>query len=435
MGNQKTLQRYVFIALAFISFFSFAWADSGVTIQAQNIPVRPLIEKMAAVLHDNIIVTDDVSGSISLNLKNLTWQSALAVVLKTQNLVSVRQGDITIIMPEKRYTEEKQTQLQFQKTLSELVPLKYEIMTIHYANADSIAALLSRKSNGFLSDRGKVSFDARTNALLIEDIPEKLVNINALIAKLDVPVRQVLIKARIVNVDRKFEYEIGVRFGISRPQQLTGSLAGKGSSLGQVFLPDKLNFDMPATSLFNSPGKIGLSVAKIAPGVLVDLELSAMERQHLLNIVASPRLIASHAEQALIESGTEIPYEQRSDGGATSASFKKAVLSLSVKPLITDNNKVMLTLDVTQDKPGELTSKGLTIKTEHMKTQLLMDDGQTMVVGGIYETTQQDGVDRVPFFSALPIVGNLFIHKIKVNNTHELLIFITPEILKQQEVS
>ena len=400
------------------------------TIQAQNIPIRPLIEKMAAVLHENILITEDVSGTISLNLQSVTWQKALALVLKTQDLVSVKQDGITIIMPAARYAQEQQTQLQFQQTLAELVPLQDELITIHYANAEAIAALLSRKSNGFLSDRGKVSFDARTNALLIEDIPDKIINIKKLIGRLDVPVKQVLIKARIVNLDRKFEYEVGVRFGISKPQPL----AGGGASLGQVFLPDKFNFDMPATSLFNDPGKIGLSVAKIGSGVLVDMELSAMERENLLKIVASPRLIASHAEQALIESGTEIPYEQRSDGGATSATFKKAVLSLLVKPLITDNNKVILTLEVNQDKPGEVTSKGLTIKTEHMKTQLLMDDGETVVVGGIYETIQQDGVDKVPFFSALPIVGNLFIHKIKVNNTHELLIFITPQILKQPGV-
>jgi len=420
--------------LIFVGLFSIAQADSGLTVQAQNIPIRPLIEKIATVLHDNIIITEDVTGNVSLNLQNVTWQHALNIVLKTQDLVSVTKSGITIIMPAKRYADQQQTELQFQQKLSELVPLKYELLTIHYANADVVATLLSRKSNGFLSDRGKVSFDGRTNSLLIEDIPNNISNINELIAKLDVPVRQVLIKARIVNLDRQFEYEVGVRFGLSKPEPVTGSLVNNGRSLGQVFLPDKLNFDMPATSLFNSPGKVGLSVAKISSDVLVDLELSAMERQHLLKIVASPRLIASHGEQALIESGTEIPYEQRSDGGATSAAFKKAVLSLNVKPLITENNKVILTLDVTQDKPGELTSKGLTIKTEHMKTQLLMDDGQTMVIGGIYETTQQNSVDKVPFFSALPIVGNLFIHKITVNNTHELLIFITPEILKQTGV-
>lgn len=431
MGNQKT--RFLVLFIGCVACFTLL-AQPGLTLHAQNIPVRPLIEKISNVLHDNIVMTSDVAGKISLNLERVPWPQALSIVLKTEGLVADKQNSITIIMPEKRYAEQKQASLVFQKKVSELVPLHSESLAIHYASAKALADLFSRKDNGFLSARGKVSYDDRTNTLLLEGIPSKLKAIKRLATQLDVPIKQVLIKARIVNLDRKFEHEVGVRFGLSRPAHLSGTLKGAnalaaGQNIQQIKLADRLNVDMPATTLFNHPGSMGLAVAKIGAGVMVDLELSAMEKQHLLKVVASPRLIASHAGQAVIESGTEIPYEQQAEGGATSATFKKAVLSLSVKPQITQNNQILLTLSLNQDKPGELTSKGLTIKTEHMKTQLLISNKQTVVVGGIYETTQQNTVDRVPFFSALPIVGHLFMHKIKVNNRHELLIFITPEIL------
>lgn len=387
------------------------------SVQAEHLPVRPFIEKLAKLMHKNIIITNTVSGDISLHLHDVTWQQAMQSVLQTLHLVSEQQGDISIIMPKNDYEQQRQADLQFSKNIEALAPLQTKLLVVHYANAEALAELLNRKSDSFLSKRGRVSFDKRTNIVVIKDVPSKLKPIVRLLKQLDVPIQQILVKARIVNIDRKNEEELGVRFGLSRPQHLSGNISGH------------LNFDMPATSLFNHPGQLGLSIAKIAPGVMVDLELSALEKQHLLNVVASPHLIASHAQEAIIESGTEIPYQEQTEGGATSATFKKAVMRLSVKPQITEHDNVLLTLSLNQDKPGELTNNGIAINTEHMQTQLMVKNKQTIVVGGIYETTKQNTVDRVPFFSALPLVGHFFMHKVRVNNTHELLIFITPEII------
>lgn len=410
------------------------------TVHADNLSVRVLIQNIAKVLHQNIIMTDEVKGNVSLNLQGVTWREALTVLLKTQGLIEERLGNTIVVMPEKRYLERQQLSLNAKKQLAELGPLASVLIPIKYANAKTLATLLSNKENGFLSKRGRVNFDARTNTLLLEDVPAKIQSVQSLVKRLDVPIKQVLIKARIVNADRKYEQEIGVRLGLSRPRHLSGTLEGatelaKGIPAAKVPIAQRLNFDMPATVLFDHPGSVGLSVAKLGGGVLLDLELSAMERQHMLDIIASPRLIASHSEKALIESGMEIPYEQRSDGGATSAAFKKAVMSLQVIPQITPDHKILLTVEINHDKPGEQTNKGLAVKTQHLETQVLVNDKQTVMIGGVYETTKENAVDKVPFFGDLPLLGYLFRHKLVVNDKRELIIFITPQILSDKGVA
>lgn len=387
------------------------------SLSAEHVPIRPILEKMAKALKQNVILTDGVQGYLSVHLHNMLWSNALQAILQTANLTAEKQQGVLIIMPKVDYEKYKQQQLNFQKDVSSLSPLQTLLLNVHYASAKSLATLIGNKSKGLLSKRGRVSFDERTNTLLLDDIPSKLPVIKHLVKQMDKPIAQVLVQARIVNLDREFEQEVGVRFALRGPEHLSSAVSGR------------MNIDMPATSLFANPGQFGLAIAKVAPGVMVDMELSALEKQHLISVMASPRLIASHAQEAIIESGTEIPYQEQIEGGGTSSTFKKAVMRLAVKPQITTDHKVLLTLSINQDKPGQLTRDGLAINTEHLQTQILVNNKQTIIVGGIYETIQRNTVERVPFFSALPLLGHLFTHRIKASRKHELLIFITPEIL------
>ncbi len=293
-------------------------------------------------------------------------------------------------------------------------PLETALVALSYAKAKDVGTLLQAKQTGLLSNRGHMAFDVRTNSVWVQDSAPHLETIKHLIEQLDVPVEQVLLKAKIITIDQAHEEEFGVRFGLTRSDKLGG----------------RFNVDMPSVTLFNEPASVGLAVARLGDGVLLDMELSAMERDNVLEIIASPRLIASHETMALIESGSEIPYQEQTAGGGASAAFKKAVMSLQVTPRITKNHQVMLSLEVKQDKPGVSIESGKVIETQHMKSQVLVGNNETIVIGGIEETKKHNVIEKVPFLGDIPLFGRLFTHKTNAVEKKELMIFITPIILE-----
>ncbi len=419
----------------------------------QNIEVRSLLQLIAKSSGFNFIISDLVKGNVTLNLKNVTWQQALSVILKTQGLTSRQVGNVIYISTIEDITTNEAKILQSADSMSNIQPLKSAFVTLKYATAKDIADVLKGATGNLLSTRGQVSIDSRTNSIIIRDTAENLRAILPEIKKLDIPAKQVLIEARIVNIDILYEEQLGVRFGTSNTRSLSGSLAGanqlaQGTSVANVGTlgvlgatpAQRLNFNVPAAALFNgqSPGSIGLALAHLGK-VYLDLELSALEGESHAKIIASPRVVTSNQQKAIIQTGEEIPYQESTSSGATSVSFKKAVLSLEIIPQITPNNKIVLKLKATQDSRGTNTAIGATssgtpitipaINTQEVQSNVLLNDNETIVVGGVYKEIKRNTWDRIPFFGTLPVIGNFFSHKGVNNEKHELLIFITPKII------
>jgi type IV pilus assembly protein PilQ len=335
--------------------------------------------------------------------------------------------------------EEQQLEMQIKGNVMLIAPredigLTSRTFTLHYAKSPDVLTLIKNQNKTLLSERGNVTADPRTNALWIQDTPGKLNDIQSFIEKIDVPVRQVLIETRLVTIDEKYEQEIGVRFGLTRPgNHLSGSLEGANEMLthppAEVNPLSRLNVDLPSANAH--AGSIGLALASLGGGNLLDLELSALESEGAGQIMASPRLITANQQPATILSGQEIPYQQAANYGATSVSFEKAVLSLTVTPQITPENRLLLMLQINQDRPGESLVQGVPeIDTRELKTQVLVNNGQTLVLGGIYEQNQGNQVEKIPFFGNLPLIGSIFRHKLTKSHRRELLIFVTPKILE-----
>lgn len=307
--------------------------------------------------------------------------------------------------------------------------LKSSLIQINYAKANVIAALIKDKNNSLLSKQGRLSVDVRTNMLWIHDKTSRIRQIRGIVKQLDIPVKQVQIEARIVNVTKEAILDLGIRFGISTPAHLSGTLNGANQLMqGAVSIADRLNVDFGAP--VQSPASIGLALAKLGNGILLDLELSALESEDKAEIIANPRLVATNQHAAVIESGEEIPYQEATLSGATAVAFKKAVLSLKVTPQITPDNCLLLDLEINQDTPsGRLVNGVPAINTKSIHTSVLVNNGQTLVLGGIYKQDKNSTIKRVPFLGNLPVIGVLFrnLHR-KVKN-EELLIFITPRII------
>jgi len=412
----------------------------------QDIEIRSLLQLIAKNSGLNFIISDAVKGSITLNLKDVTWQQALTIILKTQGLASRRLGDIIYISTIENITNNEVKQLQSADTIANLAPLKSILIHLKYTNATNVASLLKGSQSSLLTNRGQVAIDTRTNSLIIRDTKEVLRDILPEIRKLDVPARQVLIEARIVNIDTLYEEELGVRFGLSDTRHLSGTLAGANQLVQGISAPDvtpfteRLNFNIPASQLTTgaNPGSIGLALARMGH-VMLDLELSALEGEKHAQIIARPRVVTSNQQKALIQTGEEIPYQEATSSGATSVVFKKAVLSLEIVPQITPNNKIILNLKATEDTRGQNTAVGTgstgtpvtipAINTQEVQSNILLDDNETIVIGGVYKVITQNTLDRIPFFGTIPIIGNLFTHRGVHDEKHELLIFITPKII------
>lgn len=409
-----------------------------ISLDFQDVKVRTVLQLLAQFKGLNIIVSDAVQGSMTLHLANVPWAQALNVILQSQGLGQQEMGNVLLIAPAPVLAAHEKQQLQAQQQLEELAPLQAELIPMNYAKAADIVTLLQQNKAGqsLLSSRGSVNADTRTNTVWVQDTPDKVVAIQQLLKQLDVPVKQVLIAARIVNIDSNFEQELGVRFGLTTIPHLSGTLEGanataNGANSGDIPLAQRLNVDLPAVSA--GAGTIGLALAKLGHGILLDLELSALESEGGGQVISSPRLITADQQAALIESGEEIPFQQQASSGATNVAFKKAVLSLSVTPQITPNNKIVLTLKVNQDRANfnRLVLGVPPIDTRQIETQVLVDNDQTVVLGGIYETENSKKVDRIPLLGSLPVVGALFRHTSQSNKKSELLIFITPHIIEQ----
>ncbi|MGI9303425.1 MAG: type IV pilus secretin PilQ [Gammaproteobacteria bacterium] len=419
------------------------------SLNFQDIEVRSVLQLIADFTGLNVVVSDTVGGSLTLRLKNVPWDQALDIILKTKGLAMRQVGNVILVAPSEEIAAREKLELEAQQQVEELAPLRSEFVQINYAKAADIASLLKAPENSLLSERGNVSIDTRTNTLLVQDTVNKLNEVRDLVGRLDVPVRQVLIESRIVIANDDFQKELGARFGLASIDndalaglggaddfhQLNGSLEDnvRLREDGETELTERLNVNLP---IAGAAGSIGLSLAKLPFGTLIELELSAAQAENRAQTISSPRVITSNQTTARIEQGTEIPFQEASSSGATSVSFKKAVLSLEVTPQITPDDRVFLDINVSNDTVGEnvqQTGGGVapSIDTREVETRVLVDNGQTVVLGGIHEQRSSEDETKVPFFGDIPLIGRLFKTTRSEDDKSELLIFITPKIINE----
>ncbi len=426
------------------------YTGERLTLNFQDIDVRSVLQLLADTSGQNIVVSDSVSGNLTLRLQNVPWDQALDIVLRTKGLDKRRQDNVIIIGPTEELATREKAELAAHKEVQELSPTHTEFMQVNYAKVSDLAKLIktTNAKDSMLSPRGSLSVDERTNTLLVQDTSDKLADIRRLVQTLDVPVKQVLIEARIVIVSDTFERDLGARFGVSTAQQngpggllaVTGNGSGAnqilgtgvgGASLTGTTLDNRYQVNTPAA---NTNGSIGISL--LGGSYLVDLELSAAQNEGKSEVISSPRVITANQKQATIMQGVEIPYQESASSGATTTQFKDAVLKLKVTPLITPDNRVILDLDVSDDSVGQQVTSATggsvpSIDTRQIITQVLVNDGQTVVLGGILDTTKSKSANKVPFFGDIPFIGALFRSTTDINNKTELLIFITPKILRE----
>lgn len=463
-----------------------------VTFNFQDIPVRSVLQLIADVSNLNIVVADSVQGNVTLRLTNVPWDQALDIILDTKNLDQRRNGNVIWIAPTAEIAAREQELLRALQEKRELEPLQTAIISVSYASANDLRDLIESSTEntsseggaaGLLSERGSVSVDERTNTLLITDTAERIVEIRGLVLELDRPVRQVLIESRIVIARNNFAHDLGVRFGVTAIGQgdrgnvfsTSGSITandrinslalanrlggirpgipgntGNGTSGGSlpgvapgeelgdgILVPplnERLNVNLPVAS---PAGSFGFSI--LAADYLLDLELSALETEGIGEVVSTPRVITANQAEAFIQQGVEIPFEQSTSSGATAIQFKEAVLELRVTPLITPDNRVQMTVGVKQDTVGEIvpTAGGgqvPSIDTRELSTKVLVENGQTIVLGGIFQDERNYNVSKVPVLGDVPVLGNLFRRRSNEDEKRELLIFITPTILDDRVI-
>ena len=404
------------------------------TLNFQDISVRAALQIIAGYNDFNLVTSDSVTGNITLRLDGVPWDQALDVVLRIKGLDKRMDGSILMVAPAEELAAREAKDLKAKQQVEDLEPLYSEYMRLNYAKAEDFADLLKTDINSIITPRGSVSVDQRTNTLLVKDTVKSIENIRRMIETLDIPVQQVVIESRMVTVRDNVTEDLGVRWGFSDQQGsdgISGSLEGAETISNGVIpdLTDRLNVNLPIT---NPAASIGLHIAKLANGTLIDLELSALEEENKGEIIASPRIIAANQQKARIEQGTEIPYTESASSGATTVSFKKAVLSLEVTPHITPDNKVILDLIITQDTRGDTvqtgTGEAVSIDTQEIQTQVLVENGQTIVLGGIFQQQIINTTNKVPVLGDIPYVGRLFKSTSEFNEKRELLIFVTPKI-------
>jgi type IV pilus assembly protein PilQ len=430
----------------------------------QDIEIRTLLQLIAKHSGLNFIISDAVKGNVTLNLKDVTWRQALDIVMSAHGLTARRVGNVMYVSTIDDITNYESKKLQSDQQLSNLAPLVSTIVQLKYANAKDLADFLKGPGGSLLTPRGQVAIDPRTNSIIIRDTQINLAELIRTIRHLDVPAKQVLIEARIVTIDTSYEEQLGIKFGLSGAHNHTtgtfdaANAVQQGTALSNISPPEsRLNFNNPASQLASGavPGSIGLALARIG-AFFLDLELSAIEEEGHGQVIASPHVITSNQEKARIETGEDIPYQEATSSGATSISFKKAVLSLEITPQITPNNKIILRLKATEDSRGPqlIVSAGTSggaatsasgtatttaatppvlgppvINSQEVESNVLLNNNETIVIGGVYKQTKTSTVDRIPFFGSLPIIGYLFRHTSTSNQRKELLIFITPKII------
>lgn len=419
-----------------------------ISLNFQDISVRSALQLLADFSGVNMIANDAVRGHITLRLKDVTWEQALNVILITQGLMQKNVGNVLMITPKEQMADRNKILLKRMQQLDNLSPLQDSLIHLNYAKASDIAELLKAKNNSLLSKRGSVATDTRTNTLLIQDVPDSLTAIQALVQRLDVSVRQVLIEARIVNISTSYEQALGVKWGITKPTFLSGSIEGHSQTLQDKLhgldgsgvdddINNRLNVNLPAaTPTGVQAPSAGIALAHLGHGYLLDLELQAIEAEGGADLISSPRLITASQHAATIEQGTQIPYQESTSGGATAIAFASANLSLTVTPQITPDNHIIMDLHVTQNTVGQNVPTGNggfapSIDTREITTNVLVNNGDTIVLGGIYEDDSRNQTYRVPFLGEVPGLGFFFRNTQKVDDRKELLIFISPKIIMQ----
>lgn len=420
-----------------------------ISINFQDIPVRNVLQLIADYNQFNLVVSDSVEGNLTLRLDGVPWQQVLDIILQVKGLDKRVDGNVILVAPTDELDLREKQQLEKQKLEEEMGELSSEIIKVNFAKASEIAEMINGEGNiSMLSERGSMTIDERTNSLLIRELPENINIIRDIVESLDIPVKQVQIEARIVTIREGNMDELGIRWGFSSingNNTLSGSIennlatiglyegegdGGDGSSVG---IDDFLNVNLAATN--PSATSIAFQVAKLGSDTLLDLELSALQQESKAEIISSPRLITTNKKPAYIEQGTEIPYLESSSSGATAITFKKAVLSLKVTPQITPDNRLVLDLSVTQDRPGQVvktgTGEAVAIDTQRIGTQVLVNNGETVVLGGIFQHSITNSVDKVPLLGDLPLLGALFRRSYENVGKSELLIFVTPKVVIQ----
>jgi type IV pilus assembly protein PilQ len=427
------------------------YAGEKLSLNFQNVEVRAVLQVIADFTGLNIITSDTVGGNLTLRLKDVPWDQALDIILQAKGLSKRKNGNVVLIAPTDELAAKEKLALEAQNAVSDLEPVRTESFALSYAKASDLKALLSDKDQRILSKRGSSTVDERTNTLFIQDTGARLEEARRLVLQLDVPVRQVLIEARIVIADDLWGRQLGARFGTQSAfnsnqynvgvsgtlQDTANVLSGNALSRGATSLatgalpsaaqPEQLNVNLPVVG---AAGSVGLSILNLGSGNLVNIELSALETDNRGKVVSSPRVITADKKKAVISQGTEIPYLTAAASGATTVAFKPAVLELSVTPRITPDDKIIMDLEVKKDSVGQIFSGIPSIDTKKVATQVLVDNGDTIVLGGIFEQTTQTTVTKVPFLGDIPFLGNLFKNTAKTDNKTELLIFVTPKIVK-----
>ena len=430
------------------------YSGERLTLNFQDIDTRAVLQLLADISGRNIVVSDTVEGNVTLRLQNVPWDQAMDIVLATKGLDMRENGNVIIVAPADEIAAREKADLESRKEIQELEPLFSEFVQVNYAKASDLADLIG-EGGDLLSARGSVSIDERTNTLLVKDTAGNINEIRRLVATLDIPVRQVLIESRIVVVNDDFSRDLGIRWGFTgiTDNGDNGLIAVSGTGTGTdaivqsgldnisngdpIFpvdvpaLNDRYNVRLPVA---NPAGSFAMAV--LDDDYLVDLEITAAQAEGNTEVISSPRVITANQKEAKIVQGVEIPYQESSSSGATSTQFKEAVLSLTVTPQITPDDRIIMDLIVTKDSVGEIISDTLggdipSIDTREVITQVLVENGQTVVLGGIYETETADFQTKVPYLGDIPVVGNLFKSTRKVSNKSELLVFVTPKILKE----
>ena len=429
------------------------YTGERLTLQFQDMDLKAILHTLGDFAGINIVISDDVQGSMALNLVNVPWDQALDIILKSKGLDKRQDGNVMMIAPAEVIAAREQQELEANKQQEELAPLRTELMQVNYAKATEVAALLKSGGSGeeptigILSERGAVSVDVRTNTLIVKDVSSKLEDVRRLVEQLDIPVEQVLIEARIVTATDGFTRDLGARFGISDAMNsgevgVSGTVqdAGRinGSVSGSRNQTNGFNVNLPVSS---AAGSLGLSFARLAEGLIIDMELSALEAENRGEVVASPKVITANQKEAFIKAGEEIPYLQGGSSGASNIQFKEAVLELKVTPQITPDGRVFLDLSISQDTRGEevvfTTADGQAvggapaINTQEIGTQILVDNGETIVLGGIFQHRVTLDETKVPLLGDIPLLGWLFRNPSRENAKEELLIFVTPKIIKE----
>jgi type IV pilus assembly protein PilQ len=416
------------------------YAGEKLSLNFQNIDVRSVLQVVADFTGLNIITSDTVRGNLTLRLKDVPWDQALDIIMQSKGLTMRKTGNVIWVAPADEVAAKEKLALEASQQIEDLEPMRTEVFTLRYQKAEALRDLISDSKQKILSKRGSAVVDVRTNTVFVQDTSRNLEEVQRIINRTDIPIKQVMIESRLVLADEKFGRSLGARFGVQHqatPGKDTSigvsntavnsqGLATGTATVGSAATP--LNVNLPVTNAF---GNFGFSLFRLPAGFLLNLELSALETDQRGKVISSPRVTTANQQKALIEQGTQIPYQQASSSGATNVQFKDATLSLEVTPQITPDNRIIMDLEVKKDQVGTVFAGVPSIDTQRVVTQVLVANGETAVLGGIYEQTERNDFDRVPFFGNLPVLGHLFKRNTKRNDKTELLIFITPRVLDE----